>query len=177
MSKWNVMVFRNAKTHVFPATLLPRIRRSFDKRGFKLDDAPHQREAYGPAHKETDTFAFDPGGMCFTDAVWEEFNIPGLTVKVRATDFEICLERLERLPERRELGRAYYKLHGYTHCLCMLPQHRERLIGEMRRRSSEVKMVAYAEMIEQNSRFDRMEENPSVYVGWRHPVKGEIAKA
>jgi hypothetical protein len=175
-TQWWRRLFSNAKGHVYPLTLEPRLLRNWKARGFKL----HPGHVDAPADwpwRDVREASLLLGHSGFTDESWEEFVLPGLVLSLRARDVERYLRRLDELGVRSELGRPYYKLHGWRCCLCMLPAHRERLLVQLSDRLHHAAAVAAAEAPMFNRRLEDMSEHPNLKVDQRLPEKKGMGRA
>jgi hypothetical protein len=108
-------------------------------------------------HKVVDTGGIDLGSSIMVDVQnWMEFDIEGLEFSFRASEVEIFLSQLRELPERLELGKLYYKLHGAYQCLCLLPEMRDKLLIEMSARLAEANAIRELENREWNKRLEKL---------------------
>jgi hypothetical protein len=170
VTQWWRRIFSNAKTHVYPLTLEPRLLRNWKDRGFKLHPGFKDAPADWPwTDVREASLLMGNGG--FTDESWEVFKLPGLQLSIRAREVEGYLSDLEQLGVRSDLGRPYYKLHGWRCCLCMLPGHRDRLLTQLADRLHHAVAVAAAEAVEFNRRLRKCDEHPNMKVEQRLPEK------
>lgn len=176
MARWWQTLFSNAKSHIFPLTLRPRLERNFKDRGFELLEPPEHILKFW-ASRETTEAGLHLGGMGWKFDSWEEFFLPGLKLKLLSRQVEDYLECLENLGPRSELGRPYYKLHGDRQCLCLLPQHREHLLGLLRERLPVAREIGAIEAKEINRRLDAMNKHPNIDLKRREREGKKVVRA
>jgi hypothetical protein len=176
MARWWQTIFHNAKSHVFPVTLKPRLMRNFARRGFELMEPP---ESYPRdwASKEVQKAGLCLGGGGWQFEVWEPFQLPGLRLEFRAREVEMLLEHCEHLSPRFDVKRPFYKLHGDRHCVILLPQHFEALKQQMRERLPQMRAIAAAEEAEIDKRLAEIAKSPFVYVKKRPKNRRHIGDA
>jgi hypothetical protein len=170
MARWFRQIFENAKTHLYPLTLESRLRRNWHARGFRKH--PGVEDAGGPPdwpYHETPSSSLCLGGMGMKGETWEHFHLPGLDLAFLAREVESYLIHLEQLGPRLELNRRYYKLHGALHCVCLLPSHRDRLLGQMRDRLPVANAIAAAEAVQFNQAMDSANRHPLIDIKQRLP--------
>ena len=62
---------------------------------------------------------------------------------VPTQDFEIFLDKLRHAPLRKfSDGQEYFKIHGFYHCLVLMPDQKDRLLGLMNSMAAEVSRKA-----------------------------------
>ena len=128
---WHRITFGQGrtKTHTAPGCLLADLIDDLRKRGH--EPAPILRPPYdGDVEIEyrspvlrTRMWCLDMGGMVCTDEPWITVRVDNLPIEVRACDVRDHVQRLARYEVRRfSSGRAYYKIHGWMHCIVLLPR-------------------------------------------------------
>jgi hypothetical protein len=177
MAQWWRRIFRDdVKTHYYPITLEARLMENWTARGFKL----HPGTEGDPADwvwSDVSEGSLSLGHSGFTDETWEVFRLPGLALSIRAREVEDYLVRLEEAPVRLEIKRRYFKLHGFSECLCMLPQHRDRLLVQLKAGLTKANAIAAAEAVDFNRRLEEMSEHPNLKVDQRLPEKKRMGRA
>jgi len=176
MDRWWRIVFDNAKTHVFPLTLKPRLVRNFARRGFRVMEPPkHAPRDW--ASQEVSEAGLCLGGPGWKFEHWETFQLPGLKLKLLARESDYWLEHLEHLNPRLDVTRPFYKLHGDHHCVILLPEHFKLLKQQMRDRLPELRAIAAAEEIEIDKSLEKLAKSPFVYVKKRPKRRRKIGEA
>ena len=128
---WHRITFGQGrtKTHTAPGCLLADLIDDLRKRGH--EPAPILRPPcdgdveieYRSPVLRTRMWCLDMGGMVCTDEPWITVRVDNLPIEVRACDVRDHVQRLARYEVRRfSSGRAYYKIHGWMHCIVLLPR-------------------------------------------------------
>lgn len=119
--KW-IEVGGDVKAHAAPETLEEAI----------IYDLQYRfRSPLGVLIDDTKTFTLDPGGMAWTTQKYQEFDIDGLKISVRNHDVGHFYVIMKNLKQRESMGRPYYKVHGWLHCLVLEPKQYEELLAAL----------------------------------------------
>lgn len=161
MAQWRITVFYNAKVHVYPTELMSRLKENWRLRGFQI----RSDEGYEEREITEAWICGSPSG--FIDESHEEIQLPGLTFSMRVREADYFYDKIVKLDKRLELGRPYYKLHGWISTICLLPTHRELLEKELAKRLPKARAIADAEAVEFNRRIDEMNKSPYVDIRQR----------
>lgn len=74
------------------------------------------------------SYRFDPGGIFWPGVPEYKFRFrDGFSVLVNVQYFDLFCMAIEKAQTRVERGKAYYKIHGWTFCLCLTPERMDKL--------------------------------------------------
>jgi len=155
---WWCLLFEKAKTHTVPDVLKSNIIENMKDRGRDLCVVEENERGH---HK------IKEGGICLGGArLMDEsrmtFYLPGLRLTLFASDVEHYIDQVTYAHERLELTSPYYKLHGYLHCLCLLPFMRRELEEQLRTRADEAKALAAIDAKRWNAAMEKLKDCPHV---------------
>jgi hypothetical protein len=172
--KWIRAIFTNFKTHSFPESIKDAMMNSLVSRGAEIyEDFPLE----GGPITETDKMGINMGASCMDITSWMDFELPGAKLGFESREVSFFLHDIEGLKVRDDIGVPYYKIHGRHHCVCLLPEHRDTLLKQMRERLQEAIAIGKAEDAEFNRRLDEMQrEHPKLNVAMSRRPSGGMAE-
>lgn len=163
--KWYWVTAKNydCKSHAIPEELVDGVINNMLERGVA-----------GMNKTSTKAISFDLPGIAYIHRHMHTIQVDGLEIDIPATDVEEILEKAENLSVRNEIGKSYYKLHGFHRCICLTPEQRQELVDALKAILPEANAIASAENEEFNKKLVGTHKNILVKP---RPVKKPKGKA
>jgi len=167
--KWWRAIFDNAKTHFIPDEIKDAILKNLADR--KCRTAVGFAKELGGPLSEAKEIGLTLGMPCSTEDSHMEFDLEGTMLVVETREVGYFLDEIREAPERLDIADPYYKIHGKWHCVCLLPEHRKKLIKLMEAKLPEANAITELENQRFNEALAKIRKKTKVMITERPTVQ------